>query len=216
MCCRDELLIRMGITLHRFFTQLDEAALLQRTQRLIIERSLPQEVGCELRRGQFADGLEELGLARGAFTEFFEFFGGRRSRGADKKLFFPADFRASDHLRQEAAHDGFDRAAIVRAHPAREFEDLQTQGGLLADDCLDRANAGNVRLLENRHHGRERGFFAERDAHAPADLEPIGELIRNEVIELAMNRAIDEDASVVIRDFLERRTSNVERRTLNG
>ncbi len=193
---RDELLIRMGITLHGFFAQLDESALLQRAERLIIERSLPQEIGGEDRRGQLADRLEEFGLARGAFAEFFDFLRGGRSRGADKKLFLPADFRASDHLRQEAAHDGFDRAAIVRAHPARELEHLQTQGGLLADDCLDRANAGNVRLLENRHHGRERGFFAERDAHAPADLEPVGELVRDEVIELAMNRAIDEDAGV--------------------
>ena len=54
----------MRIALDRFFAQLDQAALGQRAQRLVIERSLAQQLGGQNWLVQFDNRVEELGLTR--------------------------------------------------------------------------------------------------------------------------------------------------------
>ena len=52
--------------------------------------------------------------------------------GPNEKLFLPADLRAPDDLREQAAHDGFNRAAVVVRHPARELDQTRAQDRLFA------------------------------------------------------------------------------------
>ena len=114
--------------------------------------------------------------------------------GLNEKLFLPADFRASDHLRQQAAHDRFNRAAVVVAHPARELDQRSAQDRAFADD----ASIGWIPfawlLFEQSRRPWRARFVAKGNAHARADADSLGQALGHGIIELAMDRAIDDDA----------------------
>ena len=96
------------------------------------------------------------------------------ARGLHEQLFFPADFRAPDHLRKHTAHHRFDRAAIVGADPPRQFEQVLAQGRRFSDDRFDWPNAFGVALLEDRNDCCQRRFIPERHPHARADSDALG------------------------------------------
>ena len=130
----DELLRAVRIARHRLLAQLGEAAFHERAQGAVIERSLAQEVGRGDWRGQLRDRFQQLGLARGAFAQLLDFLRRRDPDRTNEKLFLPADLRFADDLREQAAHHGFDRAAVIIRHPAREFDQGRAQDRFLADD----------------------------------------------------------------------------------
>ena len=95
-------------------------------------------------------------------------------RGLDEQLFFPADFRAPDHLRKHTAHHRFDRAAIIRADPSCQFEQLLAQNRRIPDDGFDWPDAFGFALLGNRNDCCQRRFIPERHPHARADPDAPG------------------------------------------
>src|SRR6266571_5200320 len=199
---RNKLLVRVRIALDRFFAQLDQAALGERTQRLVVERSFAQQLRGEHGLLQFGDGVEELGLPRRAFPQVFDLI--RHSgfgvvdlcQRLHEKLFFPTDLRAPDHLRQQAAHDGVERAAVVDAHPFRQFQKRLADYWSFADERLDWSNSLRVALLQHGQDRGEGGFVAKRNSHARADTDAVGQRLRHGIIELALNGAVDNHANV--------------------
>ena len=136
---------------------LDQAALDQRAQSLVIQRCLAQELGRQHRLLQIRDRLEQLGLARRAPAQLFHLIAVDLARGLNEQLFLPADLGAPDDLRQQAAHDGFDRAAVIGAHPARQLEQLFAQDRRIAHDRFDRPNS-----LRRRCDRGEQRLWPER------------------------------------------------------
>ena len=131
----------MGIARDRLFAQDNESALLQRAQCLVIERRLAEKLGGPNRSAELRDCLEQFGLARSAPPQFLDIFRGNFFRRGDEQLLFPSDLGATNHLRQETAHDRFDRAAVIRAHPSRELDQLFAQRRSIAHERFDRPNA---------------------------------------------------------------------------
>src|SRR5882724_9478152 len=111
--------------------------------------------------------------------------------GLHEQLLFPPDLGAANHLRQQAAHDRFDRAAVVGAHPARELEELFAQDWGLADDGFNGSNTLRLTFVQDGHHCGKRGFVAKWNAHPRADTDSLGHRFRDEIIELAMDGAVD-------------------------
>src|SRR6266481_2143090 len=97
---RNELFVCMWIPRDCFFAQLHEAAFLQRTKRLVVERGLPQK----LRRAgwsfQSQDCLQKFCLPGRASSQLRKFFIVNLAPGPDEQLLFPSDFRAPNDLRQ--------------------------------------------------------------------------------------------------------------------
>src|SRR6266849_6825764 len=69
ICCRDKLLVRVWVALDRFFAQLDQAALDERAQRLVIERSFAQQFRSRHWLLQSDNGVEEFSLTRCALPQ---------------------------------------------------------------------------------------------------------------------------------------------------
>ena len=191
-----KLLVRVRIARDRFLAERNESAFLQCAQRLVIERSLPEKLSGRNGLAQLRDRLEQLRLARRTPSQFLDIFRQNLLRGADEQLFFPADLCLPDHLRQKTPHDRFDRAAIIGAHPTCQLDKFRAQRRPVADERFDGANAFRGSFIQQRDHRGERGFLAKRHPHARPDRDAFGERFRHEIIELAMDRAIDNDARV--------------------
>src|ERR1700674_1793305 len=192
----DELLVGVRIPRDRLLAQGDKAALLERAQSLIIQRSLPEKFGGGNGLAQFRDRFEQLRLARSAPPQFLDVFRQNFLRGADEQSFFPADLRLPDHLRQKTPHDRLDRAAIIGAHPARQLDEFRAQCRPVADERFDGANAFRGSFIQQRNHRSKRRFFTERHPYPGPDRDAFRERLRQEIIELAMDRAIYDDARV--------------------
>src|SRR4029077_8902992 len=114
-----------------------------------------------------------------------------------KQLFFPSYFRAPNHLGQHAAHYRFNGAAIIRSDPAPQFEQMLAQNRCFADYCFDWPNTFRFSLFWECDDCGERGFVAKRHAHARADADSARQAVMNSVVELTMNRPINDDANVI-------------------
>ena len=164
----------MRIAYDSFLAQFGETTLYERAQRLVIERGLPQELRRAYRFFQLRNRIQKFGLPRRASSQLFDFTRVDAARGLDEQLFFPADFRAPDHLRQHTAHHRFDRAAIVGADPPRQFEQLLAQDRRISDDRFDGPDAFGFALLGDRNDCCQRRFIPERHPHARADSDARG------------------------------------------
>ena len=118
----------MWIARHGFFAQSNKPAFLQRAQGLIVERGLPQQFGCATGASS-SPWLPATPPGAARVYAVSRSFGVAIGGPAGQKLFLPADCGAPDHLRQKAAHHGFDRAAVVGAHPARQLEHWSLRTG---------------------------------------------------------------------------------------
>src|SRR6266446_8472065 len=194
--CGDKLLIAVRIAYHSLLAQLGEAAFYQPAQGLVIQRHLAQQLRGGNGRVEPADCLEQFRLTRSAPPELFVFLIVDLARGLHEQLFLPTDLRASNHLRQQTAHDRFDRAAIVRAHPVSQLEQFFAQDWRFAYDRFDRANPFRFALLKRRHHGAERRFVAKWHAHTRPDADALRQCFGHEIVELAMDRAVDDYPNV--------------------
>jgi hypothetical protein len=161
----DELLIRMRIARDGLLAQQNKASLLQRAERLVIERNLAQQVGRGNRLAQFRHRLQQRCLLRSTSPQFLNLLRQDLFRGADEQLFLPTDLSPADHLRQKTAHDRFDRAAVVSAHPARQLDELWAERWFFAHERFDRPDPFRVRLCQHSHHCGQRRAFPKRDAH---------------------------------------------------
>ena len=164
----------MRIAHDSFFAQFGETALYQRAQRLVIKRGLPQELRRAYRFFQLRNRLQQFRLPRCASSQFFDFALVDVAPRLHEQLFFPADFRAPDHLRKHTAHHRFDRAAIVGADPPRQFKQVLAQGRRFPDYGFDWPNAFSVTVLEDRNDCCQRRFIPERHPHARADSDAPG------------------------------------------
>src|SRR5258708_28984548 len=106
------------------------------------------------------------------------------------ELFLPTEFCATDHLRQQTAHDGFERTAVIRAHPFRELEQRFAQCWSFAHQCFNWSDALCVAVVEHSQDRGKRGFIAKWDAHARSDPDAFGQRFWHRVIELALNGAV--------------------------
>ena len=194
----DKLLVAVWIARDRFLAQHDKPAFLQRAQRLVIERNLAQEVRGRDRLLQFRNGLEQFRLPRRAPAQSFDVVRVDCFRGTDKQLLLPTDFGPTNHLRQKSPDHRFNRAAIIGAHPAGQLDQLRTQDRLLADERFDRPNPLGVAFWQHRDNRAERRFFPKWNTHARADAHAVRKNVRHEIVELAMNGAIDDNAGVAL------------------
>ena len=131
----------MGIARHRLFAQDHEPAFLQSAQRLVIERRLAEKLGGRNRAGKMRNRLEQFRLTRSSPPQFLDISRGNLFRRGREQLLFPADLGATNHLWQETAHDRFDRAAVICAHPLPKLDQLFAQRRSIAQDRFDRPNA---------------------------------------------------------------------------
>src|SRR6266705_5745634 len=69
---RNKLLVRVRIALDRFFAQLDQAALGERAQRLVVERSFAQQLRSRHWLLQSDNGVEEFSLTRCALPQIVD------------------------------------------------------------------------------------------------------------------------------------------------
>src|SRR2546425_495122 len=82
----DKWLVGMRIALACFFAQLNQAAFGKRAQRLVVERSLAQQLRGRHWLLQFRNRLEELGLTRRALPQIVDFIGVDLRQRLDEKL----------------------------------------------------------------------------------------------------------------------------------
>ena len=197
VCRRNKLLVRMWIAFDRFFAQVDQAALGEGPQGLVIERSLAQQLRGRHRFLQFCNRFEQFGLTRGPFSQVVDLVAVDLCQRLHEELFFPADLCAPDHLRQQAAHDGFERAAIISAHPLRQLEQRLTDCRRFAHQRFNRPNSLRVAVLQRRKNRGERGFVAKRNSHSRPNPDSLGQCFRHGIIKLALNGAVDNHANVI-------------------
>src|SRR5437667_11568341 len=100
------------------------------------------------------------------------------------------------NLRKNPAHAGFDWAAIASADPFRQFEQLLAKNRSLANERFNRPDAFHFALLENGDDRAQRRFVAERHAYAGADSDSFGQSFRHGIVELPMDRPINDDTGV--------------------
>ena len=164
----------MRISHDSFLAQFGETALYERAQRLVIERRFAAEAPSPGSAFPVSRSLPTVPPAAARVFAVFRFrFGSIFRRGLHEQLFFPADFRAPDHLRQDTAHHCFDRTAIVGADPPRQFEQLLAQDRRFPDDCFDWPDAFSFTLLGDRNYCCQRRFIPERHPHARADIDAL-------------------------------------------
>ena len=84
----------------------------------------------------FAEDFQGMKLFRRAFGQLGEIVESELD-WADELAFFPTDFGFTDDLRQRALDAQLDRAAVIPAHPAGEFENFVGEQRLFADDVAD-------------------------------------------------------------------------------
>ena len=183
----------MRIARDGLLAQLGEPAFHEGAQGAVIERGLAQEVGRCDRRGQLRDCLEQLGLARRAFAQLLDFFRRRDPRWTNEKLFLPADFRFPDDLREQAAHDGFDRAAVIICHPAGEFDQSRAEDGFLADQGRNRFDSFGRAFFQRGDDGGKERLVAEGNADARPDHDLADHCLGYAIVQLAPDGAIDDD-----------------------
>ena len=143
----------------------------QRAQRLIIERSLAQQIRGRESGPPAARRPRAARPARRAARSFSISSASAARAALHEQLLFPADFRAPDHLRQQAAHHRFDRAAVVgRSSSAPARAASRSAPAVSPTSASIGRMPGGVALFENRDDRRERRFVAKRHAHARADV----------------------------------------------
>src|SRR5947207_12447141 len=116
--------------------------------------------------------------------------------GLDEQLFLKTDLSAPDYLRQHAAHDRFNWAAVIGADPFRELEQLLAQHRRLTHYRFDRPDPFRVALIERGDDGRQTCFATDWNAHPRADAHSLSQIFRHGIIQLAMNRAVDNHPDV--------------------
>src|SRR5919201_4258679 len=112
----------MRVAFDWFFAERRQTALDQRAQGLIIERQLAQDARGWRRRFALHEDSKQFGLARRTAPQLLELSPVDLPRSRDEQLSLPSNFGFTNHLRQDAAHDRFQRAAVISAHPFRELE----------------------------------------------------------------------------------------------
>ena len=151
----------------------------------------------EHRRFQSRDRLQKLRLARRAFPQFFDFFVVDLAPGLDEQLLFPSDFRAPDHLRQQTAHYCFDRAAVIGADPFRQLEQLLRSRSAPRPTI---ASIGRMPFASLCSRVATTVASADLSRNGTRTREPTADSLRqalgHEIIELAMDRPINDDANV--------------------
>ena len=129
---------------------------------------------------QFGNRIEKLGLTRGALPQIIDLFTVNFCQRLDDELFFPADFRAANDLREQTAHDRFERTAIIGAHPFREFEKRFTDCRSFADQCFNWPNAFRVALLQRGKNRGEGGLVSKRNPHPRTNVDSNNDGIIND------------------------------------
>ena len=190
----NELFRAVRIARYRLFAQFDEAAPDESAKGGIVERSLAEEIRGRNRRGQLRDRVQQFRLARRALAQLLDLLRRGDSRGMNEKLFLPADLGTSYDLGKQASHHCLDGAAVVTRHPARQLDQARTHGWSISEEGLDRPHAFGGGFVERVDDRGERRFIAKRHADARAHDDPTGQLFRHAVIELAADRAINDDS----------------------
>ena len=99
-------------------------------------------------------------------------------------------------MRQQAAHHGFDRAAIIGANPSRELEQLFAQDWRFTYERFNYPDSFRFALFCDRDDRCKSGFISKRHAYSGADSHSVPQPFGNGIIELAVNGSINDDANV--------------------
>ena len=117
----------------------------------------------------------------------------RNLAGTDELALFPTDLRLANDFRQRAFHTEFDRAAVVPAHPAREFENPVIEQRFRADDLAEVLELRIRRRICNADDVALRVPSAKRDGHARTDVDRGRQMRWNAIIKFPVKREIDND-----------------------
>ena len=115
-------------------------------------------------------------------------------QGAHKQPFAPAGLFAADGFGQDTFQGGFRCATIIAADPAGELQDFGRDERLCADDFEDGFQPGVCRRLGQPGDAPEHFARAERNLDTAADVDLVGQLGGNEIIELLAERQFQGDA----------------------
>ncbi len=131
-------------------------------------------------------------MFRSALFEFCQVFGGNFA-GLDVLAFLPTDLAFADDFGQRAFHGQFDRAAVVLAHPAGEFEDLVAEERFFTDDVPYFFEVWVLRIVRKADDVALGGPFAERNGDTGADLHRARKTRRDGIVKFAVEGEVDDD-----------------------